>query len=101
MKAEKIKRALPPGNALLHITSSLVFLEVSPLSVLQSRQAIIHGDAQAREDLVKVRAMVDFKFVRDSFCIQRVVEVTAFLLSHHEKGAAFTLAADSPLKAAQ
>jgi len=33
--------------------------------------------------------------------IQRVVEVTAFLLSHHEKGAAVTLSADSPLKAAQ
>lgn len=32
--------------------------------------------------------------------IQRVVEVTAFLLSHHKKGEAFTLAADSPLKAA-
>jgi len=32
--------------------------------------------------------------------IQRVVEVNAFLLSHHKKGEAFTLAADSPLKAA-
>jgi cytochrome c oxidase cbb3-type subunit III len=32
--------------------------------------------------------------------IQRVVEVTAFLLSHHQKGAAVTLSADSPLKPA-
>jgi len=32
--------------------------------------------------------------------IQRVVEVLAYILSKHEKGEAFTLAADSPLKAA-